>query len=64
MLDYNASLPSSLQPAKYVIATYELNYQKGKVIALGLYSDDIIANGKFDRFLDSLLLQYAPRLRD
>jgi hypothetical protein len=52
MLDYNASLPSSLQPAKYVIATYELNYQKGKVIALGLYSDDIIANGKFDRSLD------------
>ena len=33
LLDYNASLPSSLQPAKYVIATYELNYQKGKVIS-------------------------------
>jgi hypothetical protein len=64
LLDYNASLPSSLQPAKYVVATYELNYQKGKVIDLGLYSDDIIANGKFDRYLDSLLLQYAPRLRD
>jgi N,N-dimethylformamidase beta subunit-like protein len=64
LLDYNASLPSSLRPAKYVVATYELNYQKGKVIALGLYSDDIIANGKFDRYLDSLLLQYAPRLRD
>jgi len=25
-----------------VIAFYELNYQKGRVIALGLYSDDIM----------------------
>jgi hypothetical protein len=65
LLNYNVSLPKYLQPAaKYVIATYELNYQRGKVIALGIYSDDIISNGKFDRYLDSLLLQYAPRLRD
>ncbi|HYX55844.1 MAG TPA: N,N-dimethylformamidase beta subunit family domain-containing protein [Nitrososphaeraceae archaeon] len=64
LLDYNASLPTSLQPARYVIATYELNYQKGKVLALGIYSDDIIPNGKFDRYFDSLLLQYALRLRD
>jgi hypothetical protein len=47
-----------------VIATYELNYQKGKVISLGIYSDDIIGNGRFDRFFDSLLLQYASRVTD
>jgi hypothetical protein len=61
LMNYNATGPTA--GAKYVIATYELNYQKGKVIALGIYSDDIIANGKFDRFFDSLLLQYAPRIR-
>jgi hypothetical protein len=65
LLDYNASLPKNyLLPIKHVVATYELNYQRGKVIALGIYSDDIIANGKFDRYLDSLLLQYSLRLRD
>jgi hypothetical protein len=45
--------------AKPVVAAYELNYQKGKVIVLGLYSDDIIFNGKFDKFFDRLLLQDA-----
>jgi hypothetical protein len=64
LLDYNATDFNYKTDVKHVIATYELSYQKGKVIALGIYSDDIITNGKFDRFFDSLLLQYAPRLRD
>jgi hypothetical protein len=29
---------------KHIIATYELKYQRGKVIALGIYSDGIIKN--------------------
>ena len=45
-----ASSSSHLLPAsrardidtKRIIATYELSYQKGKVIALGIYADDII----------------------
>jgi hypothetical protein len=45
--------------AKPVVAAYELSYQKGKVIVFGLYSDDIIFNGKFDKFFDRLLLQDA-----
>ena len=65
LLDYNATDYNNYKTdIKHVIATYELNYGKGKVIALGIYSDDIITNGKFDRFLDSLLLQYASRIRD
>jgi hypothetical protein len=44
---------------KHIIATYELKYQRGKVIALGIYSDDIITNNKFDTYFDSLLLRYA-----
>jgi len=64
LMNYNASLsnyPLSIRP---VIATYELNYQKGKVISLGIYSEDIIGNGRFDRYFDSLLLQYASKVRD
>jgi hypothetical protein len=44
---------------KHIIATYELSYQKGKVIALGVYADDIITNNKFDKHFDNLLLRYA-----
>lgn len=63
LMNYDADLmPERYHPpiAKPVIATYQLNYQKGKVIALGLYSDDIIFNAKFDEFFDRLLLQDAP----
>jgi hypothetical protein len=64
LMNYNASLLHypipSLRP---VIAAYELNYQKGKVISLGIYSDDIITNEKFDRYFDGLLTQYAPQIK-
>ena len=42
-----------------MIATYELNYQKGKVVALGIFSDDVIDNTKFNKFFDRLLTKYA-----
>ena len=66
MLNYNAtrSGPNSNKIGNAVVATYELNYQKGRVIALGLYSDDIIINGTFDRYFDNLILQYAVRNQD
>ncbi len=48
---------------KILIATYTLNYEKGKVIALGIYSDDIMTNSKFIRYFDSLLLQYTKVLK-
>ncbi len=65
LLNYNATIsPSTNRTGSVVVATYELNYLKGKVIALGLYSDDIIVNGAFDRYFDSLILQYAVRTQD
>ena len=70
LLNYNATIPSNIsrdisnKTGNIVVGTYELNYLKGKVIALGLYSDDIITNGSFDRYFDSLLLQYAVRAQD
>lgn len=42
LLNYNASVPETLFHTKPVIASYELNYKNGRVISLGIYSDDII----------------------
>jgi hypothetical protein len=57
LLNYNASVSKKQRIAvDPLIATYELNYQKGKVISLSIYSDDIIANNKFNKFLNILLL--------
>jgi len=70
LLNYNATIPSRIArdisntTRGIVVAAYELNYLEGKVIALGLYSDDIINNGSFDRYLDNLVLQYAVRTQD
>jgi hypothetical protein len=44
---------------KHIIATYELRYQKGRVIALGIYADDVITSNKFDKYFDGLLLKYV-----
>ncbi len=64
LMNYNAVVMSTKKyhppVARSVIATYKLNYQKGKVMVLGIYSDDVIFNSKFDKFFDGLLLQHAP----
>jgi hypothetical protein len=57
LLNYKALVPKKqLKAADPLIATYELNYQKGKVISLGIYSDDIISKGRFNKFFNTLLL--------
>jgi hypothetical protein len=38
-----------------------LKYLKGKVIVLGIYSNDIITNGKFRKYLDNVILRYVIR---
>ena len=60
LLNYNASITKKdSKPMKILIATYMLNYQRGKLIVLGIYSDDVITHDKFIRYFDSLLLQYV-----
>ena len=44
---------------KPIIATYEMDYGKGKVIVFGIYSDDVMNENKFIRFLDRVLLKYT-----
>ena len=58
LLDYNAT-EDEPNPRKFTVATYELDYKKGKVIALGLYTDHFTKNERFWKFFDSLLFQYA-----
>lgn len=57
LLNYNASIEwkTSNSPTKILLAAYILNYKKGKVISLGIYSDDLMSNKKFGKFFDSLL---------
>jgi hypothetical protein len=50
--------------ARPVIATYKLNYQKGKVMVLGIYSDDVVFNSKFDKFFGLLLQHTLSRAAD
>jgi hypothetical protein len=61
LLNYKAKIVNwhHIIPKQVVIATYELNFGKGKVIALGIYGDDIISKGTFDRFLDRLFMKYC-----
>jgi hypothetical protein len=64
ILDYYAynTSKNTFLPRDFKIATYELDYQKGKVITLGLYTDDLLfKNDKFRQFFDSLLYYYVFR---
>lgn len=67
LFNYNASIPrtffpvlsssASLGQVKPIIATYELDYIRGRVITLGIYSDDIVTNNKFNSYFEKLLLK-------
>jgi hypothetical protein len=69
LFNYNASIPKTYFPVlsssasigqasnKPIIATYELDYKRGRVITLGIYSDDIVTNNKFDNYFEKLLLK-------
>src|SRR5919205_1276885 len=61
LLDYDAVIKSKIKidNKQPMIATYELNYQKGKVVALGIFSDDVIDNATFNKFFDRLLTKYV-----
>jgi hypothetical protein len=59
LLNYNPVELQNTADKNTTIATYELKYGRGTVISMGIYSDDIIHNGKFDRFFDNLIVKYA-----
>jgi hypothetical protein len=54
---------SQSQTTNADIASYELDFGKGRVISLGIYADNIIDDYLFNKFLDSLLFKYASNQR-
>jgi hypothetical protein len=57
--NYNASISKKFSkvPTNVLVAAYTLKYQKGRVLVLGIYSDDLITNKKFNNYFNKLLLQ-------
>lgn len=55
IIDYEANLPTTSPYSGATIATYSLDYAKGKVIMVGLYGERLINNQKFLDFFDTLL---------
>lgn len=55
----NGIAPFSFLPPGPVIATYEMNYQKGKVIVYGIYADRVISSNSFLKFFDRVLLEHT-----
>jgi hypothetical protein len=61
LFNYSPILLPNAPKSNVTIATYELDYGKGKVIALGIYSDDIIQNKKFLKSFNNLIANYSFR---
>jgi hypothetical protein len=64
MLDYKAQLPTLVVKDNDVgvplkIATYELKYGEGKVIMMGLYSQNLFENTKFISYFQDIILPRA-----
>jgi plastocyanin len=64
LYDYGAKIPEDVLNDNNAItypkiATYELNYGKGKVIMLGLYSQRLAGNEAFMDFFDRIILPRA-----
>jgi hypothetical protein len=53
ILDYGSSDP------RYKIATYEINYGKGKIITLGIFGSSVSEKFPFQQFMKELLIAYA-----
>ncbi len=56
--DYKA-VGRDQKPLPYTIATYQLNYGDGKIIAMGIYAEDLIGNNnrEFMNFFNDVFLQ-------
>jgi hypothetical protein len=58
IFDYGAKFGDHGLDGK-VIATYHMNYEKGKVIVMGIYGERVVGKDDFLKFFDDLLEKYA-----
>jgi hypothetical protein len=56
LIDYGVVVPKNSRNSGLIVASYELSYDKGKVIMTGLYGQKLISNGSFLKMLDSWIL--------
>ena len=66
--DYGAIIPAEVAHANNIltnaqIASYSLEYGKGKVIMLGIYGQHLLPNPAFDRFLSDLIFPQTVGLK-
>jgi glucose/arabinose dehydrogenase len=70
IIDYGATFPEEYylsHDSKHrdaTIATYYINYNKGKVIMVGLYGQQIANNKAFLEFFDNVIMHHALLLED
>ena len=58
MIDYGAVVPRNNPFFGSTVATYQLDFGKGKVVMMGLYGQNLVSNEAFLKFVDSLILKY------
>jgi hypothetical protein len=56
LIDYGAVAPKNSRHSGLIVASYELSYDKGKVIMTGLFGQKLISNKSFLKMLDSWIL--------
>ena len=61
LINYNPVELPNAPKSNAAIAMYELNYGKGKVIAFGIYSDDVIQNAKLNSLFTQIFENYLSR---
>ena len=59
LINYGAVIPKQNSFEGAIVATYEHDFLKGKVIMIGLYGQKLIDNEAFLRFIDGLILKYV-----
>ena len=58
LINYGAMIQRNNPFYGSTVATYELDFAKGKVIMIGLYGQNLVHNQAFLKFLDSLIVKY------
>jgi hypothetical protein len=56
LIDYDTVAPKNSRYSGLIVASYELSYDKGKIIMTGLYGQKLISNESFLKMLDSWIL--------
>ena len=57
--NYDAKIPNDNPYRGSIVATYELEYGKGKVVMFGIYATKLVFNNMFMQFFDKIITKYV-----